>query len=432
MPASLIRTAVAGLVLASFVAVAQAASPASAAPVVAVSSEEVSNNFPGGIEWRISFDSGGAEVQGALRYKFEPFGITSTAQTECGPDGCTAVLEYPGDLYIPPYTRITYFWELEDGNLESETPADPVLTQEQQFVYVDNRFEWQTLSEDPVELHYYGNDESEMRELLEASEGTVEYWADLFGVEIDFPVNVVVYDDLGDLQGALPLDTAAGENGIVTCGQQSASDIVVVAFDGCSIPSEDILRHELTHLVVEEALRGPFGDIPLWINEGAGVYSQESPGSYEAAVNAAIRRDELMSIRRISSAPGDPDLVLQFYGQSWALVTYLIEEYGEEAFGELFAQYRSGTTDDAAFEEVYGFDLNGLEDEWRQSVGLEPVNRDAPAAEESGENAETTESATDGDSKLLPALIVGGVTVGLVALLVIAGIYFTRRATPVT
>jgi hypothetical protein len=306
-----------------------------------------------------------------------------------------------------------------------------VITQEQQFVYVDNRFEWQTLSEDPVQLHYYGSDESEMRELLQASEGTVEYWAELFGVDINFPVNVVVYQDLVDLQGALPLDTAAGENGIVTCGQQSASDIVVVAFEGCTIPSEDILRHELTHLVVEEALRGPFGDIPLWINEGAAVYSQESPGSYEAAVNAAIRRDDLMSIRRISSAPGDPELVLQFYGQSWALVSYLIEEYGEEAFGELFAAYRDGTTDDAAFEAVYGFDLNGLEDEWRQSVGLEPVNREAPASEggEPGENTETTEAAGDdgGDSKLLPALIVGGVTLGLVALLVVAGIYFTRR-----
>jgi hypothetical protein len=122
---------------------------------------------------------------------------------------------------------------------------------------------------------------------------------------------------------------------------------------------------------------------------------------------------------------------LQFYGQSWALVSYLIEEYGEEAFGELFAAYRDGTTDDAAFEAVYGFDLNGLEDEWRQSVGLEPVNREAPASEggEPGENTETTEAAGDHDtdSKVLPALLVGGVTLGLVALLVVAGIYFTRR-----
>jgi Peptidase MA superfamily len=434
MRANLSRRAAPGIFVALLGAlsyVAAMATPVNAAPVVVVSSEEVSNNFPGGIEWRINFNSGGQEVQGALRYKFEPFGITSTAQTECGPDGCTALLEYPGDLYIPPYTRITYFWEIEDGDLESSEPADPVITPEQQFVYVDNRFEWQTLSQDPVELHYYSSNESEMRELLEASEGTVEYWADLFGVDINFPVNVVVYQDLVDLQGALPLDTAAGENGIVTCGQQSASDIVVVAFGGCTIPSEDILRHELTHLVVEEALRGPFGDIPLWINEGAAVYSQESPGSYEAAVNAAIRQDDLLTIRQISSAPGDPERVLQFYGQSWALVTYLIEEYGEEAFGELFAMYRDGTTDDAAFEEVYGFDLNGLEDEWRQSVGLEPINRDLSSAEdETGENSEVSESAVGddgGDSKLLPALIVGGVTLGLVAVLVIGGVYLTHR-----
>jgi Peptidase MA superfamily len=424
------------LVSAAAAVVLLAASPtsASAAPAVSVTNQTVSNNFPGGIEWTISFDSSLEAVDGALRYKFEPFGITSTAETTCDTEGCTAVLEYPGDTYIPPYTTITYFWELEDGRDSPADPADEVLTDEQTFQYLDTRFEWQTISEDDVLLHYHDGSDDGVEELLAASDETIDYWSEIFGIEITFPVNIVVYSDADELRGALPINSSSFEEEVITCGSQVAPDIVLMANVECITPDvTDVLRHELTHLVVEEALRGPFGNIPLWLNEGAAVYSQTTPGSYEPEINAAIRRDELLTINQISSSPGDPQLVLIFYGQSWSLVNYLISEYGEEKFGELFAQYREGSASNQAFEEVYGFDLIGLENEWRESVGLEARDRSEPTVEEPEEpeaaTSDVSESEEEDDvSRILLIVIVGGVTLALISLILVGGLYLTRAA----
>ena len=34
------------------------------------------------------------------------------------------------------------------------------------------------------------------------------------------------------------------------------------------------LAHEITHLIVGEAVFGPFGDIPTWLNEGLAQYAE--------------------------------------------------------------------------------------------------------------------------------------------------------------
>jgi hypothetical protein len=89
-------------------------------------------------------------------------------------------------------------------------------------------------------------------------------------------------------------------------------------------------------------------------------------------VERAIDRGNVFSVRSITSYPGDPDKVGLFYGQSWSLVSFLIDTYGEEKFAQLFAEIKDGNTTDAALEAVYGFDQGGLDSEWRAAVGLPP------------------------------------------------------------
>ncbi len=49
-----------------------------------------------------------------------------------------------------------------------------------------------------------------------------------------------------------------------------------------------------------------------------------------------------------------------FYGQSWSLVSFLIDTYGEDDFAQLFAEIKGGVTTDSALDTVYGFDQDGL------------------------------------------------------------------------
>jgi acyl-CoA-binding protein len=132
----------------------------------------------------------------------------------------------------------------------------------------------------------------------------------------------------------------------------------------------DILRHELTHVVTKVAGVGPYGDLPAWLDEGTAMYAQSEPGAgFTNALERAVDKDQLMSVRSMTSPTGDPDKITLFYGEAWSLVSFLVDEYGEEKFARLYAIFKDGSTTDNALQQVYGFDQDGLEDAWRASLG---------------------------------------------------------------
>ena len=91
-----------------------------------------------------------------------------------------------------------------------------------------------------------------------------------------------------------------------------------------------------------------------------------------SALSDAIENDTVFSLQRMSSGSlaHTSKNVSLFYGESWSVVSFLIDKYGEDKFAELFATFKQGSTVDKAFQQVYGFDQDGLENAWRESVGL--------------------------------------------------------------
>ena len=49
---------------------------------------------------------------------------------------------------------------------------------------------------------------------------------------------------------------------------------------------------------------------------------------------------------------------------------YLISTYGWDQMNALLATFGEGTAYESALEQVYGIDLDGLEQAWRASLGL--------------------------------------------------------------
>jgi hypothetical protein len=157
---------------------------------------------------------------------------------------------------------------------------------------------------------------------------------------------------------------------------------------------DEIARHEVAHIVIREATRGPFS-LPDWLNEGTAVFAQSQPLSGQGqALERAIQSGQVLSVRSLSSisSGAQADRVALFYGQSYSLVAFLVEGYGPERFAQLFQAFKDGATTADALEEVYGFDQDGLENAWRESVGLPP--REVPTSD--GERiAPTEEPETD-------------------------------------
>jgi hypothetical protein len=93
----------------------------------------------------------------------------------------------------------------------------------------------------------------------------------------------------------------------------------------------------------------------------------------QAQLAQAIHDNTLLSVRSLNGNFSElADKADLSYSQSQSIVNFLIETYGQDKMTELLAALRDAKPIDDALLEVYGFDTDGLEDAWRQSVGAAP------------------------------------------------------------
>jgi hypothetical protein len=334
---------------------------------VDVQSQEARNDFPNGIVFKLDFESAEPVKEVRFRYAIAPDGSRAYGVPDCTGVAivqCTFDLKSTLSNFLIPGVEITYFWEITDQ------AGRTVETDPGRCMYQDDRFQWKSLSDDGLTLWFYAGSESDMRSLLSVGRDTLTRMGSLLGTEVDFPVKVFVYDSAEDMQPVLLGGQLSPEHGVITLGEVVVSDTAVVARDAYAL---DILRHELSHIVMRRAVKGPFSNLPAWLEEGVAVYGQSQPlADMKSALDAAIKSNRPFTIRSLSSASvGEGGgTVSLFYGQSYSVVRFLIDEYGEAKFRDLLAAFREGNRTDDALMQVYGFDQDGLENAWRQSVGL--------------------------------------------------------------
>jgi len=382
----------------------------------------VENRFPDGIEFNVSIESDQPIEKVRLRYTVLPDGTTASGVPDFTPATFVSTSftlagdDTPG-FYLPPGTRIDYFWEVEDAAGSTAT------TPEASIVYEDVRFEWKTLVGHGVTVHYYSGSDGNAQAMLDVAQEAIAEMSDLLHAGVQFPVNVRIYDSTEDMRDALQRRSETFESQITTAGVRVSSDTVLVLGN----VSFSTLRHELAHVLTAIAGEGPFGALPAWLDEGTAVYAQGDPGGFGGAVERAIDRGNVLSVRSLTSYQGDPNKVNLFYGQSWSLVSFLIDTYGESQFAQLFAEIKRGNTTDTALETVYGFDQDGLDNEWRASVGLPPregISEDGeepvPTFPPSGEGSENGSPASGDDGGTSTGVIIG-LALGILALAAVIG-----------
>lgn len=267
--------------------------------------------------------------------------------------------------YIPVGTRFTYSWTLTTESGES------IQTESEEFVFLDGRYQWQMLEEGGVRVFWYA-DGALAQSVLTASASAVADMSDLLEVEIEFPITVVLYGGGDDGIAAQRPRGGIYDEMSRTGGTRVAPDLVHV-YDSLGLSWEDITRHEITHVITSAAGDGAFTSIPSWLDEGLATYAQANKGGRVQATEFAISTDSTLRLRNLASPTNRAELIELFYGQSWYVVEYMIDTYGEEAMADLLATIKAGNNTDTALQEVYGLDQDSLYNEWRVSVGLEPI-----------------------------------------------------------
>ena len=277
---------------------------------------------------------------------------------------------------LPPGTEIDYWWLIEDaaGHQIETSPAT--------IKFDDLRYDWNFLTSDQVAIFWYEGDQSFAQELIDAADEALESLASEVGVSLEQPARFYIYASPWDLLGALVYPD-------IWTGGVAFPDYGIIAI-GISPDNltwgKRAIAHELGHLVVHQAVFGPYGDLPTWLDEGLALDAEgELRSDLQSRLNEAISEDTLFSVRSIASSfPTDPEEAALCYAESYSLVQFLIDNYGSDKILALLDLFKEGSTYDEALIQVHGFDMDGLNTLWRESLGLGPQPTPTPDGEVSG------------------------------------------------
>ncbi|MFQ5713406.1 MAG: peptidase MA family metallohydrolase [Candidatus Scalinduaceae bacterium] len=134
---------------------------------------------------------------------------------------------------------------------------------------------------------------------------------------------------------------------------------------------ESIIRHELTHALLHRICGN---NVPAWFHEGIAQYEDGIDDSTTREIlREAVINSNLMSINDLGTDFGrfkDDAKVKLAYAESLDFVEYLIDNYGFYTILDIINNFNTHSHLDELLASVYGFDLNQLEDSWKEHLRL--------------------------------------------------------------
>jgi hypothetical protein len=275
-------------------------------------------------------------------------------------------LEYtvvPVDSPFLPNTPVSVRWRITTAGVATLGP-------EVRTVIDDKRFDWQTLQGDIVRVHWYEGDHAFGERALHIGERAIKETADLLGVKEERPVDFFIYADQQAFYDALGPGTR--EN----VGGQANADIrtLFAHIPPSSIDDpwvENVVPHELVHLVFDTAVKNPYHFPPRWLNEGLAVYLSVGYGPGDrSSVESAARDGELIPLDGLAGQfPTSADRFGLAYSESVSAIDFLVRDHGRDALVRLIRSYADGRTDDEAFTAAIDMDAAAFADAWMADVG---------------------------------------------------------------
>ena len=305
--------------------------------------------------------------------------------------------------YFPPGTELEYWWKVTDAD------GNEFKTERERLTYLDNRYPWQTMENERLTLYWYEGSDDFGQALFDRANVALDTLESDIGIALEDPIKIFIYGNHQDLLGALSATAQEWTGGVA----YTQFGVVVIGIHPVQIEwGLNAMTHEMSHLVIHQATDNPLGGgLPRWLDEGIAVYNEnrdELDEDFRPQFEYAVINDSLMTLRTLSSPfPADPVKTNLAYGQSGAVVRFIVDTYGPEAMAELLAIFAEGALYDEAFEQALGVTMDGLDNAFRSSLELPPLPGTeavevAPVEEEAApaEDAEVTPTSESQSTQL--------------------------------
>ena len=233
------------------------------------------------------------------------------------------------------------------------------------FEYLDPSQDWRRIEYQDFTLIYHDRSQRAVRSVASRASIRMARVKTLLGLDGDYDFKAVIINDRSEMAHSFPPVSRTSQDVSLYAG------FAFGAYGALTLAGldQDGLVHELTHLMVHEAIGGigttGAGRVPAWLNEGIAMYFEPNGGGNEADVRRAYRSGDLMPIRQMRAVPGRPEDVHLFYSQSNSIVRFMGAAFGEDRLSKLFAELADGKSIESALDSAYGLTIEELDAAWR-------------------------------------------------------------------
>ncbi|CAN5760423.1 hypothetical protein BH23CHL5_BH23CHL5_12470 [soil metagenome] len=325
---------------------------------------DVTSEFPTGIRFTLEVELGASSSRADLYYRIGKHPTQYLSTTRYEPTDSPSI-EMTVDMLlqgIPPGVPLHYFWliHFDDG---SSADIEGGLVE-----WIDPRFDWTMFASHDIELFSYSDDDRFNDFALEVAQNSADSIRERIGAPPrPEPLRIWLYNNQSDMSGALSPNSREWIGGV---SYAKFSLIAAVVAPGDERAVNRVITHEVFHQIFHDRTANPFVNPAAWLDEGLATAVQLAglEGLAEV-VQEAYRDGTLPSIRSMTSEWGsDRRAVNISYAASYSIVTFIVEEYGEDALLALIDQYSQGASHEDAVVNSLGVSTDELDMLWRESI----------------------------------------------------------------
>ena len=326
-----------------------------------VSDVRVEYRFGEDINFQARINSTVSVQSGTVTFR-EPNGISQTRPLTVNADG-TIGYRYDASLNaLAPFTPIVFWFDVtfSDGTKATSGTYN--------FNYDDNRFPWQMSQDGMLRAHWYDGDAAFGAAVLDAARRGLQSVYNLIPIDVTTPIDIWVYADTTDLQGALVL---GGQSWVAGHASPELGVVMVSVKPGQeqSIELERQVPHELAHILLFRRIGPNYSRLPAWLTEGMATMAELYPNpDFDTALNSAVRTNSLIPLTDLCAAfPPDTANAFLAYAESESFTQYIVDNYGTSGLSSLASAYADGLDCEQGARQALNLPLSQLEVRWREA-----------------------------------------------------------------
>lgn len=329
---------------------------------------QIKNRFPNGISFEVRLSSPGVEVESAkFVYEVSAFSgpVANQKIIPAKVDGELIRLEYLWDEGYPPGAQLAFHWEvtLADGSLASSAPES--------YAYTDTNYQWTAFDQAQFSLYCHDRPVQFCQDMAYVTSKAILQQTAFYAIDPQGTFRVWVYNSLDEVK------EWNGDMYDFTGGFAYPDEGVIVAIIEPDDTPENrlwvnsVIPHELSHLILNWKTANGLVDVPIWLNEGSAVYNEMiDKHDYNSLFKKMIKYDEVVPLAQLDLdiQGGDGKVIEQAYVESYKIVTYMLDVFGEAGYMRLLDAYKHSLSGDDAFYAAFRQTQAEFEAGWRSWV----------------------------------------------------------------